>query len=92
MTEVVQLVVSGLENGISYSLVGLALVLIYQTSAALNFAQGTMAAISGFVAYEIVVANHLPWVLGALAGILCERSAVINALRGPSRRSHARLA
>jgi branched-chain amino acid transport system permease protein len=70
VTEVVQLVVSGLENGISYSLVGLALVLIYQTSAALNFAQGTMAAISGFVAYEIVVANHLPWVLGALAGIL----------------------
>lgn len=70
MTEFWQLIVSGLENGISYSLVGLALVLIYQTSAALNFAQGTMAAISGFVAYEVIVVNHGPWFLGALAGIV----------------------
>lgn len=70
MTAFLQLVVSGLENGTSYGLVGLALVLIYQTSRALNFAQGTMAAISGFVAYEVVVSYHFPWVVGALAGVL----------------------
>ena len=70
MTQFLQLVVSGLENGISYSLVGLALVLIYQTSAALNFAQGTMATMSGFVAYAVVVEHHMPWAVGAVAGIL----------------------
>lgn len=68
MTQIVQLLVSGLENGISYGLVGLALVLIYKTSRALNFAQGTMAAISGYVAYEVIVSAHLPWVLGVLVG------------------------
>lgn len=68
MTQNVQLLVSGLENGISYGLVGLALVLIYRTSKALNFAQGTMAAISGYVAFEVVVSMHLPWVLGVLVG------------------------
>lgn len=68
MTQIVQLLVSGLENGISYGLVGLALVLIYKTSKALNFAQGTMAAVSGYVAYEVIVSAHLPWVLGAVAG------------------------
>ncbi len=69
MTALIQLLVSGLENGISYSLVGLALVLIYKTSRALNFAQGTMAAVSGFVAYEVIVVANLPWIVGALAGI-----------------------
>jgi len=65
----IQLLVSGLQNGIAYGLVGLALVLIYKTSRALNFAQGTMAAFSGYAAYELIVVNGWPWALGALGGM-----------------------
>lgn len=63
-----QLLVSGLQNGIAYGLVGLSLVLIYQTSRALNFAQGTMAAMSGYVAYEVIVSMGAPWIVGAIVG------------------------
>jgi len=68
MQNLLQLLVSGLQNGIAYGLVGLSLVLIYQTSRALNFAQGTMAAMSGYVAFEVVVSIGGPWALGALVG------------------------
>lgn len=70
MKDDVQLLVSGLQNGIAYGLVGLALVLIYKTSRALNFAQGTMAAFSGYAAYELIVVNGWPWALGALGGVV----------------------
>jgi branched-chain amino acid transport system permease protein len=63
-----QLLVSGLQNGIAYGLVGLSLVLIYQTSRALNFAQGTMAAMSGYVAFEVIVNMGAPWIVGAIVG------------------------
>lgn len=70
MKDNIQLIVSGLQNGIAYGLVGLALVLIYKTSRALNFAQGTMAAFSGYAAYELIVVNGWPWPLGALGGVV----------------------
>ncbi len=68
MQAFLQLLVSGLQNGIAYGLVGLSLVLIYQTSRALNFAQGTMAAMSGYVAFEVIVNLGAPWVVGAIVG------------------------
>lgn len=68
MQAFLQLLVSGLQNGIAYGLVGLSLVLIYQTSRALNFAQGTMAAMSGYVAFEVIVNMGAPWVVGAIVG------------------------
>jgi branched-chain amino acid transport system permease protein len=68
--DTIQLVVSGMQNGIAYGLVGLALVLIYKTSKALNFAQGTMAAFAGYAAYELIVERGWPWALGALGGVV----------------------
>lgn len=68
MQTFLQLLVSGLQNGIAYGLVGLSLVLIYQTSRALNFAQGTMAALCGYVAFEVIVSLGMPWFVGAIAG------------------------
>jgi branched-chain amino acid transport system permease protein len=65
----IQLVVSGMQNGIAYGLVGLALVLIYKTSKALNFAQGTMAAFAGYAAFELIVERGWPWPFGALGGV-----------------------
>lgn len=70
MKENVQLLVSGIQSGIAYSLVGLALVLIYKTSRALNFAQGTMAGLAGYAAFELIVTNGLPWVVGAIGGVI----------------------
>ncbi|MGB3412397.1 MAG: branched-chain amino acid ABC transporter permease [Microthrixaceae bacterium] len=70
MQTFLQLLVSGLQNGVAYGLVGLSLVLIYQTSRALNFAQGTMAAMSGYVAYEVIVSMGAPWVVGAIVGTI----------------------
>ena len=46
-----QLIVSGLAVGACYSLLALAMVIIYKTSEVLNFAQGEMAMISTFVAF-----------------------------------------
>lgn len=70
MQTFLQLMVSGLQNGVAYGLVGLSLVLIYQTSRALNFAQGTMAAMSGYVAYEVIVNMGAPWFVGAIVGTI----------------------
>jgi len=70
MQTFLQLLVSGLQNGIAYGLVGLSLVLIYQTSRALNFAQGTMAAMSGYVAFEVIVSLGAPWFVGAIVGTI----------------------
>jgi len=91
MQENVQLLVSGIQNGIAYSLVGLALVLIYKTSRALNFAQGTMAGFAGYAAYELIVTNGWPWFFGAIGGVVvaallglaCERIAIRPLLGAP---------
>jgi branched-chain amino acid transport system permease protein len=91
MTTIFQLLVSGLENGIAYGLVGLALVLIFQTSRALNFAQGTMAAFCGYVAFEMITTRGQSWIVGAavavavgaVLGLLVERVAIRPLLGAP---------
>ena len=56
-----QLIVSGLAVGACYSLLALAMVIIYKTSEVLNFAQGEMAMISTFVAFTILDSYHVPF-------------------------------
>jgi branched-chain amino acid transport system permease protein len=56
-----QLIVSGLAVGACYSLLALAMVIIYKTSDVLNFAQGEMAMISTFVAFTIMENYHVPF-------------------------------
>ena len=58
-----QLIVSGLAVGACYSLLALAMVIIYKTSEVLNFAQGEMAMVSTFVAFTILDSYHVsfPW-------------------------------
>ncbi len=58
-----QLIVSGLAVGACYSLLALAMVIIYKTSEVLNFAQGEMAMVSTFVTFTILDSYHLafPW-------------------------------
>jgi branched-chain amino acid transport system permease protein len=58
-----QLIVSGLAVGACYSLLALAMVVIYKTSEVLNFAQGEMAMVSTFVTFTLLDSYHVafPW-------------------------------
>lgn len=69
MTNLAQIVVAGIQNGLAYGLVALALVMVFKTAKVLNFAQGTLSAFSGFLAYWFLAHGKLPWVLAAAAAV-----------------------
>ena len=52
---------SGLANGIIYGSVALALVMIYQATHHINFAQGEMATFSTFIAWALIQAGWPYW-------------------------------
>ena len=54
-------VFSGLANGIIYGSVALALVMIYQATHHINFAQGEMATFSTFIAWALIEAGWPYW-------------------------------
>lgn len=56
-----QLFIEGLAIGACYGLFGIAVVIIYKTSEVVNFAQGEMAMLSTFVAYQILTYYHYPF-------------------------------
>lgn len=56
-----QLVVGGLAIGACYALIALAMVIIYKTSEVLNFAQGEMAMLSTFVAFNLLSEQGVPF-------------------------------
>ena len=76
-----QLVVSGLAGGAVYSIVGLALVVIYKATNVMNFAQGEMAMFSTFITYVLITDAGLPYgvavvltlAISAVAGVTLER-------------------
>jgi len=55
-SELAEQIVSGLGDGAVYAALALALVLIYRTTRAINFAQGEMATFSTFIAWSLM--NH----------------------------------
>jgi branched-chain amino acid transport system permease protein len=77
---VVHQIFSGLANGCIYGSIALALVMIYQATHHLNFAQGEMATFSTFVAWALIQKGMPYWVAFALtfglsfvAGLLIQR-------------------
>ncbi|MBA3281501.1 MAG: branched-chain amino acid ABC transporter permease [Acidimicrobiia bacterium] len=74
-------VLNGINVGVIYASVALALVLIYRTTGLLNFAQGELALFSTFITYWFAVEQDLPIVaalllsvaVGFLGGALIER-------------------
>jgi len=70
LTDILQLMWSGLISGFAYSLVALGLVLVYKTARILNFAAGTMAGFGGFLAYWFAVEKGVPWGLAVLLALL----------------------
>src|SRR2546426_10453442 len=55
-TEFAEQIVSGLADGSVYASLALALVIIYRSTRALNFAQGEMATFTTFIAWSLM--NH----------------------------------
>jgi branched-chain amino acid transport system permease protein len=80
MEAFLQQIASGLANGCIYGSVALALVMIYQSTHHINFAQGEMATFSTFIAWAMVQAGWPYWgaffatvALSFVAGLLIQR-------------------
>src|SRR6266542_81893 len=81
-------VVSGLATGSIYALVALSLVIIYNATRTVNFAQGEMLMVSAFVAWSANQGLGLPLPValgcavgaGALLGLLVERAIIRRAI------------
>ncbi len=76
-------VLSGLANGGIYASVALALVMIYQATHHVNFAQGEMAMFSTYIAWTLIAAGLPYWiaflltlVIAFIGGLLIERIVV----------------
>ena len=62
-------VLNGVNSGVIYASVALALVLIYRTTGLLNFAQGELALFSTFITYWIAVEQDVPIVLALVLSV-----------------------
>jgi len=67
---VLQQIVSGLATGGVYASLALALVLIYSSMEALNFAQGEMAMFSTFIAWTLITQLHVNYFLAFALTVL----------------------
>jgi branched-chain amino acid transport system permease protein len=68
---ILQLVVNGAASGCIYGLIALGFVLIYKATEMVNFAQGDIMMLGGFVAFSLIAWFHLPyWVGGVLAVVI----------------------
>ncbi len=65
-----QLVVNGAASGCIYGLIALGFVLIYKATEMVNFAQGDVMMLGGFVAFSLIANFHLPYWVGGLLAIL----------------------
>ena len=63
-------ILAGIATGAIYACMALAVVMIYQAIDQLNFAQGELATLSTFVAYQLIQWNVPYWVAFALALVL----------------------
>ena len=67
---ILQLVVNGAASGCIYGLIALGFVLIYKATEMVNFAQGDIMMLGGFVAFSLIAHYHLPYWVGGLLAIL----------------------
>jgi branched-chain amino acid transport system permease protein len=65
-----QLVVNGAASGCIYGLIALGFVLIYKATEMVNFAQGDILMLGGFVAFTLIATWGLNYWLGALIAVL----------------------
>jgi branched-chain amino acid transport system permease protein len=67
---ILQLTVNGAASGCIYGLIALGFVLIYKATEMVNFAQGDIMMLGGFVAFSLIANFHLPYWVGGLLAIL----------------------
>jgi branched-chain amino acid transport system permease protein len=67
---ILQLVVNGAASGCIYGLIALGFVLIYKATEMVNFAQGDVMMLGGFVAFSLIANFHLPYWVGGILAIL----------------------
>jgi branched-chain amino acid transport system permease protein len=65
-----QNLVLGLVEGGIYGLLAVGIVLVYRGSRVLNFAQGELGTVALIVAWYLTTDRGLPWIVGAVAGVL----------------------
>lgn len=78
----IQLTLSGIANGAILALAALGFVLIYKSSDVINFAQGELLMIGGYLTYMMIVQLGVPWPIGvplavllaAIVGVLIEHT------------------
>ena len=70
MREVLQLVFSGLETGSFFALATLGIIIIFRTSRATNFAQGSIGMFNAFVATVVLTNYNLPAWFAAIVGMI----------------------
>jgi branched-chain amino acid transport system permease protein len=64
-----QIIVDSLITGAVYMVMALGLVAVFKTARVFNFAHGQMAALSGYIAYQISIDWHVPFIVLVLAGV-----------------------
>jgi branched-chain amino acid transport system permease protein len=69
MSQFVQLTIYGLANGAVLALAALGFVLIYKATSVINFAQGELLLVGGYLFYFAFVVFHLPLVAAVIAGV-----------------------
>ena len=73
MQELAQQIVGGLATGSIFASLALALVLIYRSMNVVNFAQGEMAMLSTFVAWQLVAVGVPMWAAFAITHLYAAR-------------------
>jgi len=70
MANFLQMIFSGLETGSIYALAALGIIIIFRTSRATNFAQGTIGMFNAFVATILLINLDLPVWLATIFGMI----------------------
>ncbi len=70
MSAFVEYLVSGIALGCGYALLASGFVAIFRVTGVINFTQGTLAVLGGFVAYSALVSARLPQGLAEALGVL----------------------
>ncbi len=69
MIQLLQLTIGGIAIGCVYALIALGFVLIYKATEMVNFAQGELMMLGGFVALTLVGIAGLPWWVGLVGAV-----------------------
>ncbi|HEX6527704.1 MAG TPA: branched-chain amino acid ABC transporter permease [Streptosporangiaceae bacterium] len=75
MTQLVQYLIAGVAVGCGYALLASGFVAIFRVTEVINFAQGTLAVLGGFVAYSALTSARLPQGLSEFLGVLAAGAA-----------------